>query len=411
MAKEPFFSLNQRDLGQINFKTLDQLLDWVEQERLAWEWVQRNMTNDLGLANHERRDVWYGTLRNGQAELQKYKANQNDNNAFVQAKANLENYASSGLVSRGPRAKFITALRQQQHGDVVAQAALAAFLGEAHNKSDGAVPTQFRYPIRRGRTQMVLFDAGLAPETASQVSSALRDIGEENSRFFSDIRSANEVAMSEMRALMDTTRSDYEEAQRLREERLQAEIEQLRSEKDAAVQECKDAHSFYITQMELQAPVDYWKKKAVLHKQAATGWGDILLGYAIFGVVCLIVLFVRAYHFAEPLVTDTKSASLLVIITAGVAAGITILFWVARFLTRLYLSERHMTIDANLRTTMVMTYLALASNKQVDDKDRALVLAPLFRAGTDGIIQEDTGIDSVMALLARNLERPVPRGA
>jgi hypothetical protein len=37
------------------------------------------------------------------------------------------------------------------------------------------------------------------------------------------------------------------------------------------------------------------------------------------------------------------------------------------------------------------------------------VLAPLFRAGTDGIIKEETGFDSALAMLARALEKPAPR--
>ena len=65
--------------------------------------------------------------------------------------------------------------------------------------------------------------------------------------------------------------------------------------------------------------------------------------------------------------------------------------------------------DIRSRPEQIETYLALASNKQVKDEDRALVLAPLFRAGTNGIIKEETNLDSALAMLAHALEKPALR--
>lgn len=408
MAKEPMFSLNAPEVGQINFKDIDQMLDWIAEEREFWSWAKKPLMNEIGVLNNERRDAWLNSLQNAQTEVQKYKANPSDVGALDSGKNLLNRYVSNGLTSRSPRSKLITSLREMEHGDIVAQAALAAYLGEAHQKSDGVIPAQYRYPARRGRSTMLLFDAGVVPKAMQQVSSALREIGEENSRVFSEIKASNQVAMSELQGLIVATRQEHDVASAERAEQIAIEIRQLQTDKEAALKECNEAHAFYMSHMELEAPVEYWRIKGDSHGESAKIWGRVLIGYAIVGTLLLFAVFILAYSYASDLMAspETKPASLLVLISAGVAAGTTILFWIARFITRLYLSERHMTIDAKLRTTMVKTYLALASNNKVDEKDRALVLAPLFRAGTDGIIQEETGIDSVVAMLARTLERP-----
>ncbi|WP_425487836.1 DUF6161 domain-containing protein [Microvirga lupini] len=66
-----------------------------------------------------------------------------------------------------------------------------------------------------------------------------------------------------------------------------------------------------------------------------------------------------------------------------------------------------MGIDAEERATMVKTYLALTEKHAADEKDRALVLASLFRPTTDGIVRDDGAPDmSPAALLSKVLNRP-----
>ena len=111
---------------------------------------------------------------------------------------------------------------------------------------------------------------------------------------------------------------------------------------------------------------DYWKNKATRHKKAARWWGTALLFYAIGGSAGLAAIFYVAYTHAYDLAStgEAKFSHLLLLISGAVAAGTTILFWIGRFVQRLYLSERHMAIDAKLRETMAMTYwLYLRSNR------------------------------------------------
>jgi hypothetical protein len=82
----------------------------------------------------------------------------------------------------------------------------------------------------------------------------------------------------------------------------------------------------------------------------------------------------------------------------------TIVFWIGRVLLRIYLSDRHLLSDAEERIAMVMTYLALSNDDKIESSDRALILAPLFRTASDGIVREDGPDASVAGLMAKILD-------
>jgi hypothetical protein len=71
------------------------------------------------------------------------------------------------------------------------------------------------------------------------------------------------------------------------------------------------------------------------------------------------------------------------------------------------MSEHHLAVDSEERATMVKTYLALTEKNAADEKERALVLASLFRPTSDGIVKDDAAPDmSPAALLSRVLNKP-----
>ena len=53
------------------------------------------------------------------------------------------------------------------------------------------------------------------------------------------------------------------------------------------------------------------------------------------------------------------------------------------------MSERHLEIDAGERVAMIKTYLALTAEDKVSEVERPLVLSPIFRPATDGIVRDD----------------------
>ena len=56
------------------------------------------------------------------------------------------------------------------------------------------------------------------------------------------------------------------------------------------------------------------------------------------------------------------------------------------------LSHQHLAADAEERRILIMTYLSLRRRgKLPDEANLDLLLGPLFRPGTDGLVKEDVG--------------------
>ena len=106
--------------------------------------------------------------------------------------------------------------------------------------------------------------------------------------------------------------------------------------------------------------------------------------------------------------TETSKAplALYVVISGGLLLLSTMLFWVGRLLTKLYLSEHHLRNDAEERAVMTTTYLALSTEGAAAEADRHIVLNALFRATPDGIVKDDGPSDpSLQGVLAKLMSR------
>lgn len=134
-------------------------------------------------------------------------------------------------------------------------------------------------------------------------------------------------------------------------------------------------------QMALREPVRYWSQRARIHEKAAKIWSRYL--WWAFPLLALVTGVFAFEAFRDGMKPDpTISAVALVVGAIG--------FWGTRLIVRMYLSHHHLKLDAEERQTMIMTYLALASDGQLPDSDdKKLVLAPLFRPASDGVVKED----------------------
>ena len=76
-------------------------------------------------------------------------------------------------------------------------------------------------------------------------------------------------------------------------------------------------------------------------------------------------------------------------LAGGALTVTTFAVWIGRLITRIYLSEKHLRMDAEERAIMTQTYLALSNDDTTTDNDRAIILASLFRPTEDGIVKDD----------------------
>jgi hypothetical protein len=150
-------------------------------------------------------------------------------------------------------------------------------------------------------------------------------------------------------------------------------------------------------EMALRGPVEYWSAKASTHQTKATNlmWGSFGsmagLGVVLGGLATWIFQTMN-----KDGIPDTWKVSVLVLV--GVLG-----IWAVRLVVRMWLSNAHLSTDAEERVTMVQTYLALIEDgKMTKDEDRALVLTPLFRPAADGLVKDEGLPHPMLEMLTRS---------
>ena len=218
---------------------------------------------------------------------------------------------------------------------------------------------------------------------------------------------------------VDTTQQDVTEL----ETRVSTAIERLdrfdadyESRLDAAATAFRETNA-------LKAPVVLWQEKETKHQaESATArtffiWSLIVTGLLVI-VLALFLIFSKdvAYALVAPIGCDPAkpetcsgfSARGLSILTL-LAAFFTCLLWYVRMQMKLFLSERHLALDARERTAFAQTYIGFLAEKDSSDEaagQRAAVYAALFRPSTDGIVKDEGGLDpSIAAALSKFLTK------
>ncbi len=174
-----------------------------------------------------------------------------------------------------------------------------------------------------------------------------------------------------------------------------------------ALARLEHTHAHYTTVMQLKAPVEYWTEKAVEHARKSKVYRWWVVGGFLLGLIALALAYVSALAYV---LSDAipKEAHVAAVVYVGglVAVFTTAILWALRLFVRMYMSHQHLTIDSEERAAMLKTFLALSEQSKVTDADRALVLAPIFRPTSDGIVKDDAApITSLPALVSGALDR------
>jgi hypothetical protein len=203
------------------------------------------------------------------------------------------------------------------------------------------------------------------------------------------------------------------------EARIEA-VNRLATQKQFAREsEFQELKALFHTQLRLRAPVALWETRALAHrKQAAAaqryfwiaaacavivgvgvpyGLGDYIAG-SFEKVVCAPV---------DPKSCVSRFSAKGPLTVAGLLLTISLILWITRLQYRIFLSERHLSLDADEKKAFAETFMALKEDASVDVANETIVLASLFRPTQDGIIKdEDSGFDlSAAALLAKQMAK------
>lgn len=156
--------------------------------------------------------------------------------------------------------------------------------------------------------------------------------------------------------------------------------------------------------MELQAPVEYWKKQAGKHRCSSRIFAVLLVVYFGLAIWGLKEAYFSVGEGLFKSISDADNVGkniLLYYATGGLLVLTTLVFWIGRILSRMYLSEQHLATDANQRAVMTKTYLALIPHSNDDKNSREIILTALFRATSDGVVKDEGGDTNLAMLLSR----------
>lgn len=184
-------------------------------------------------------------------------------------------------------------------------------------------------------------------------------------------------------------------------------IEQQKTEKDLAFQEwftsskksfedfskisnkkIEELEKLYREKLVLEAPADYWEKRANSLRVNGQWWLGALIFVTLVGVMLLYSLLKSIGSGDFETMFKSTGASIkwsIVLITL-----ISFLAFLIRTFTKLVFSSFHLSRDAQERKQLTIVYLALKENNAVSDADRSIILQSLFSRADTGLLKEDS---------------------
>ena len=366
----------QLDIGEREFQSLDEMQEWMNQERSFFAWMETGSKND-GNAAHawNATNQWFNFV---QQYIQQSRQHQNNEAQLQNIEKNFKNQINQHLqkghliTSKNPDAIFCKNLAGEEN-EVVACYAIANLLDIPSNQnSPKALKGAFyAFQYRQGATSTV--------ESQAEALEALSS--EWNGRFNQQhlgLRAQNEALIEEIGDLREQFSNLKQEIAAQKEEQVTAFNTQIEeSEKTLS-----DIAHTYDEKLALQASVQYWSDKRDLHTRVMwwVGGSTLLLAALTGGGFVL-----AAHKLLQVTVSEVelwRLGVMLAISTFGI--------WVTRLSAKIFISNLHLRTDADERVTMIQTYLALLREGPGPmDEERQLILQTLFRPSSTGFIKDD----------------------
>ncbi|QOZ69141.1 DUF6161 domain-containing protein [Bradyrhizobium arachidis] len=392
----PLLSIDLSDGSHHRFYSLEEIGNWLNRERAELSWFFEGAPQ-AGGAISELRNNYQNNFNNLNQSLSHWR-NEPDNAQRMQQFYNMftSAYSSSTTVRSDHPFARIAADISRKEGPTAAAAAFGALLGIGCN---------LNFETAKGIIAAMLNRYGIDPQSPNIVSKAIEDL---NSSVAADrVRMGAEWDGITQRAenlLRATDESFKGQTEKARKDAADV-IGRLQESVSGSIQSIQTTEATYKEQMKLQAPVEYWQEKGRRHGDALKESRRNLVLFAVLGSVALVGgLYILTMTALDASSKSTADTAIFLKFAAIGAVVTTILFWVGRVLLRIYMSDRHLLSDAEERVAMAMTYLALSNEGKVEASDRALVLAPLFRTASDGIVKDDGPDASLTGVMAKMLD-------
>lgn len=384
--------------GGIEFRSWKSVQKFLKEEQEFWSWLKPGDqdTDQFGVATRFAQEI--------QTTTNVVESDIEQNYQLSEVIDDLSPYRSDGFLiySRSSQGFLIEDIRSS-HGDSAAAFAYG-LMKRVHGISSASTVEHLRGAM------LAAFPSMIEPaKLALRLSNERSNIREALRRFTERFEQERLEQDHHARRFFDRLRRVSIKALRNRRRFFDGQRDEWQQRADASVASIGATETAYKEAMKLQASVEYWREKAVEHENKQT---KALVQLMIFFPVSLILILIAfgaagwfvIYH-AESHQGQVPTA-LYVVLSGGLAVLSTMVLWIGRLLTKLYLSEHHLRNDAEERAVMTTTYLALTKEHAAEEADRQIVLSALFRATPDGIVKDDgPGDASLQGVIAKALSR------
>lgn len=368
------------------FDCPEQVINFLDREDIFWEWTESSQifSNARGLADRYR--GWTPALR---GPVEKWR-DLGSTEALDNVRSLLQRrYGdSSMLCAEDSAAKALAEIAKVSP----LSASIALLVVHGHHRQIDDSLVQSREEVRVGLSKGQAILAGVSPEIPSAIRQSVEAAAErlsvasqELQRQSSEFSRTGSHLIAQFQSDGTEKISSLQETYNLSSEEWQKKYNELKADLEGTT-------AAYAKQMELAGPVVYWRGKSRVHRQSAKRLLWVLFIYALIAAFTLITLF----NWVSGLIIEGNYAS---IFKAGAFSLVatTAVFWGARVLLRIYLSDRHLATDAEERRTMIMTFLALVRKNALGEDEKKLIMGSLFRAGSDGIVKDEAAPDTALA--------------
>lgn len=391
MAKKAGPPLINIDLGnnggRLVAKTLDDAEEWIQHERMYWEWMSTitPRVNELQQLWKDWSTVWMQLSR----AITQIKSQEGQPHYKEQIEglgpSISEPYTSRMIIhSNTPEAKFIEGLIESE-GGLTAISSLAYLLNRPFPLS--------LHETQAGTLEAFLFDKGIRSRSASE-KKALEQLRTKWQEDLYNLTHDHETLISETEVLKQRLKKISSDHDKQFQKQLDDSVEALSKynlQKQTEISdlfentktELNNITATYDEKLGLQAPVTYWSNKRKIHEKQATKMLSNIWVYGLIGVGSILTAGALILGTSDK--THPSQYFFLLVFSGSI-------LWILKILVKIYLSHIHLELDAQERVTLAHSYLAfLRRGKGVEDTDRQIILKSLFRHSSDGLQKDDGG--------------------
>ncbi|MCP9752648.1 DUF6161 domain-containing protein [Ferruginibacter sp. HRS2-29] len=150
-----------------------------------------------------------------------------------------------------------------------------------------------------------------------------------------------------------------------------------------------ELESLYIEKLKLEAPAQYWNKRATKLRKEGNRW--------LIGMILCLVVSVFVLAFILNMVADGTLQKIFAETTTAIKWSVTFITLISflayglRTFAKLTFSSFHLVRDAEEREQLTYVYLALKKEQNIDQTERHLIMQSLFSRADSGLLRDDSG--------------------